>query len=439
MGNGGPRFILPYAPKVASPEIAYAIINTTSRSTVDPLLPQIENWVRDHFPDAKATVRPLDIGPPAWPPIEIRISGRDTEEIFNLVDRIKGKLRETPGTKLIDDDWGARAKKIRIEVDEPRARRAGVTSRDVAISLQSFLSGISTTKFREGDKLIPVTLRSVADGRDDLGRIEGINVYSRISGASVPLKQVADVVLEWEPARVHRFDRLRTVTVESALAAGYTAQDINSEILPWLEEESATWGIGYHWEFGGEHETSGKSRSAIGAKLPIAGLIILLLLVGQFNSIRKPLIILVTIPLGLIGVVTGLLLAGSYFGFITLLGIVSLSGVVINNAIVLIDRIRIELEDFGRTPAEAIVEAAIRRLRPILLTTATTVLGLIPLWIGGGSMFKPMAITIIFGLLFATVLTLVFVPVLYSILFRVDFQTYGSPAVDRPRGTGPGA
>ena len=426
VGNGGPRFILTYAPKVSSPELAYAIINATSRSAVDPLLPQIENFLRDRFPDAKATVRPLDTGPPAWPPIEVRISGRDTEKIFELVDQVKAKLGELPGAKLIDDDWGARAKKAQIAVDQPRARRAGVTSKDVALSLQTFLSGIETTQYREGDKLIPVTLRSVAAGRDDLGRIDGINVYAQASGASVPLKQVADVVLEWEPARVQRFDRFRTVTVESALAPGYTATDINSVLGPWLEEESAQWDLGYTWAFGGEHEVSGRSRGAIAEKVPVAALIIVLLLVGQFNSIRKPVIILITIPLGLIGVVFGLLVAKSYFGFITLLGIVSLSGVVINNAIVLIDRIRIEIEDVGRTPSAAIVEAAIRRLRPILLTTATTVLGLIPLWIGGGSMFRPMAITIIFGLLFATVLTLVLVPVLYSLLFRVDMRQYGS-------------
>ncbi|MEE2665163.1 MAG: efflux RND transporter permease subunit [Myxococcota bacterium] len=433
VGNGGPRFILPYAPKVASPEIAYAILNATSRSAVDPLLPKIEQFLRDHFPDVKATVRPLDTGPPAWPPIEVRISGRDTEQIFALADQVKARLREIPGTKLIDDDWGARAKKARIAIDQPRARRAGVTSQDVALSLQSFLSGIETTQYREGDKLIPVTLRSVAAGRNDLGRIDGINVYAQASGVSVPLNQVADLVLEWEPARVHRFNRVRTVTVESAMAPSHTAADINSALSPWLEEQSTAWGLGYTWELGGEHEASDRSRRAIGAKLPIAGLIIVLLLVGQFNSVRKPLIILITIPLGLIGVVFGLLVARSYFGFFTLLGVIALSGVVINNAIVLIDRIRIEIEDLGRTPAEAVIEAAIRRLRPILLTTATTVLGLIPLWFGGGSMFQPMAITIIFGLLFATVLTLLLVPVLYSLLFRVDVRAYSAPPTGENR------
>jgi multidrug efflux pump subunit AcrB len=160
------------------------------------------------------------------------------------------------------------------------------------------------------------------------------------------------------------------------------------------------------------------------AKLPIAGLIIVLLLVGQFNSIRKPLIILITIPMGIIGLVIGLLVARSFFGFMTLLGIIALSGIVINNAIVLLDRIRIEIEDHGRPANDAIIEAAQRRLRPILLTTITTMGGLVPLWLGGGPMWEPMAVSIIFGLAFATVLTLGFVPVLYSLFYRVSFRDY---------------
>jgi multidrug efflux pump subunit AcrB len=160
------------------------------------------------------------------------------------------------------------------------------------------------------------------------------------------------------------------------------------------------------------------------AKLPIAGLIIILLLVSQFNSIRKPLIILITIPMGIIGVVIGLLVARSFFGFMTLLGIIALSGIVINNAIVLLDRIRIEIEDHGRPANEAVIEAAQRRMRPILLTTITTMGGLVPLWLGGGPMWEPMAVSIIFGLAFATVLTLGFVPVLYSLFYRVSFREY---------------
>jgi multidrug efflux pump subunit AcrB len=170
---------------------------------------------------------------------------------------------------------------------------------------------------------------------------------------------------------------------------------------------------------------SAKSQASINAKMPIALLIIVLLLVGQFNSIRRPLIIMLTVPLALIGVVVGLLVAQSYFGFMTFLGVIALVGIVINNAIVLLDRIRIEEVENGREPADAVIEAAQRRLRPILLTTATTVGGLLPLWLGGGPMWEPMAIAIIFGLAFATALTLGFVPILYSLLFQVSFKEYG--------------
>jgi multidrug efflux pump subunit AcrB len=175
---------------------------------------------------------------------------------------------------------------------------------------------------------------------------------------------------------------------------------------------------------GGEMESSVEANNSINEKLPIAFLIIVLLLVGQFNSIRKPLIILMAIPLGIIGVVVGLLVLRSYFGFMTLLGVISLAGVVINNAIVLIDRIRIEMEENGLEAPRAVIVAAQRRLRPILLTTATTIGGLIPLYLGGGPMWEPMAIAIMFGLLFATMLTLGVVPVLYSIFFRVKYQDF---------------
>jgi multidrug efflux pump len=193
---------------------------------------------------------------------------------------------------------------------------------------------------------------------------------------------------------------------------------------PWLAEAARSWPIGMRYEYGGEIESSVQANEAIAAKLPIAALIIVLILVGQFNSFRRPLIILATIPLGMIGVVIGLLIGHSYFGFMTLLGVVALAGIVINNAIVLLDRIKLEIEVNGREPPRAVVEAAQRRLRPIFLTTLTTCGGLIPLWIGGGPMFEPMAIAILFGLLFATLLTLGVVPVLYSLFFRVRFKDF---------------
>ena len=247
-----------------------------------------------------------------------------------------------------------------------------------------------------------------------------MNVSSQATGRAVPLRQVADVEIVWEAAQIKRRNRLRSVAVECGTLPGFTAADIVSELQPWLEEQAATWPPGTFYEIGGEVESSGEANASIGAKLPLAGMIIVLLLVTQFNSIRRPAIILITIPLGLIGVVAGLLLSDSYFGFMTLLGVISLAGIVINNAIVLLDRIRIEIDEVGRTPFDAVLEAAQQRLRPILLTTFTTMGGMIPLWLGGGAMWEPMAISIIFGLAFATALTLGVVPVLYAVFFRVN-------------------
>ncbi len=424
IGNGGPKFALGYNPGLQSPEVAIFLINATSRPLVDELIVELEEFADNSFSDLRATIRPLSNGPPAWPPVEVRLSGRDTDKLFDIVEKVKDRLAETPGTRQINDDWGPRTKKLSVEVDEVRARLAGVTHQDIAISLQTFFDGFKTTDFREDDQLIPITLRSVAAERNNVDKLETINVYSQAQGTSVPLKQVADVHVVWEPAHVIRRGRLRTVAVESGLDPGRTADEIVGGLLPWLEEERESWGPGYSYEIGGTVESSGSANESIGAKLPIAGLIIVLLLVAQFNSMRRPAIILLTIPLGLIGVVLGLLVARSYFGFMTLLGVISLAGIVINNAIVLLDRIRIEIEDNGLEPARAILESAQRRLRPILLTTLTTALGMLPLLFGGGAMWEPMAIAIIFGLLFATVLTLGAVPILYALFFRVTYRDF---------------
>ena len=203
---------------------------------------------------------------------------------------------------------------------------------------------------------------------------------------------------------------------------GFTARDLTNKLNPWLEEESKTWPVGYAYTQGGESEKSRKAMGAVIEKLPLAGFIIVLLLILQFNSFRKTFIVLATIPLGVIGVVLGLIAFRSSFGFMEFLGVISLAGIVINNAIVLLDRIKIEIDDLGKPEYDAIVAAAQQRFRPILLTTFTTTLGLIPLYLGGGALWEPMAISIMVGLLFATVITLLFVPVMYKVLFRVKKQ-----------------
>ena len=346
------------------------------------------------------------------------------------------QLSNTAGARQVTDDWGPRTKKIMVDIDETRARLAGVSNQDVAISMQTFLSGFATTEYREGDELIPVVMRSasgmscsgldaICERRIDPSDFAQINVYSQSTGLSVPLAQVASPSIVWQPGEILRRDRQPTVTIQAQLQPGYTAADVNAAIEPWLIEQQASWPFGYSWEFGGEAESSGDANASINAVMPIGFLIITLLLVAQFNSFRRPLIILLTIPFALVGVVFGLLVTGSYFGFMTLLGIFALAGIVINNAIVLIDRIRIEIDENGLAPADALIAAAQQRLRPILLTTATTMGGLLPLWFGGGPMWEPMAISIIFGLAFATVLTLGIVPILYALFFRVRFATGG--------------
>ena len=434
VGQGAPKFMLSYNPEPTDPAYGFLLVNATNVDVIgSEIIPAIDRFIRLNFPDVNADVAPLQLGAPLDNPVEIRVSGRESDTLFAIVDEIKQALAEVPGAVQVSDDWGARSKKIVVDIDDTGARLAGVSHQDTAISLQTYLTGLETTEYRENDQLIPIVMRSQADrvcapGNLDCRRVmdptrlAGLSVYSQATGRSVPLGQVATPSLVWQPGEIKRRDRLRTVTVASLLSPGATAFQVNNVIEPWLEEQARSWPFGYFWELGGEAESSGTANASINEKVPVGVLIIVLLLVAQFNSFRRPLIILLTIPLAVVGVVFGLIVARSYFGFMTLLGLISLAGIVINNAIVLLDRIRIEIDENGLDPGQAVLEAAQQRLRPILLTTATTVGGLVPLWLGGGPMWEPMAIAIIFGLLFATLLTLGVVPVLYTLLFRVRYD-----------------
>ena len=421
IGEGGPRFQLSLNPPTPNPANTFLIANTVHGRDVEEVMAGIENYVHENHPDLAAQVKRLENGPPVDYPIIVRLSGHDIDTLYRIADRVTGHLYDDPGVSDVKNSWGLQTKKLMVRVNQDLARRSGVTSEDVAYSLKAGLTGIDLTQFREGDDLIPITLRTVAADRQDMSKLDGLTVYSQSARKHVPLKQVADVELIFEPGVVERRDRERTMSLNVQLAAGATAAEVAKKLKPWLREQQANWPDGHTFAIGGETEESGDANASIAAELPMAGMLIVLLLIGQFNSLRRPVIILTTIPLGLIGVTFGLLVANSTFGFFTILGLISLSGIIINNAIVLLDRIAIEIKDFGRSEADAIMYAAQQRFRPILLTTATTVLGMTPLLWGGTAMFKPMAITIIFGLAFATALTLLVVPVLYALLFRVSF------------------
>ena len=422
IGNGGPRFLLTHNSKPTSSNYALMVINVSSYEIIDDVMNKIENYTFNQFPDLLVKLRKIENGSPIANPVEVRLSGKESKQLFEIVDTIKMKMAEINGLKAISDNWGLPIKKLQIEINQTRARRSGVSSKDIAISLQTGLSGLELTQYREGDDVIPVIMRTVENDRKNLRKLESLSVYSQASGVSVPLKQVADIKVIWEPALILRRNRAKTVTIGAQIDNSITASEAFVDLRKWLDKEKQNWPFGYNYEFGGEAESSGKANQSIADKLPIAVFIIVLLLVGQFNSIRKSIIILSTIPLGLIGVVVGLLAGQSFFGFMTLLGIISLAGIVINNAIVLLERIKIELAVEGRSAFEGIIDACQKRARPILLTTATTIFGLVPLYLGGGEMWEPMALAIIGGLLFSTILTLGVVPVLYCLFYGIKSE-----------------
>ncbi len=421
IGEGGPRFTLALDPPSSNPASSFLIAKTSTGEAVDRIITGVEDFIRREHPDLQHQLSRLENGPPVGYPIQVRLHGPDYDQLYEIAGETTDLLYAQPGVQSVKNSWGLKTKKLVVEVDQERALAAGVTSNDVAFSLNTSLAGIDMTEYREGTSLIPVTLRSVAADRQDIGKLDGLTIYSQ-SGKTVPLKQVADVELTFEPGIIERRDRERTMTLLVTLKEGVTAAEVNAVFSGRLKESSAAWPKDFGYEEGGESESSDEANASIGAKLPIAFMVIVLLLVAQFNSIRRPIIILTTIPLGLIGVTFGLLVAKSSFGFFTLLGLISLAGIIINNAIVLLDRINIEITELGKEPKQAVVDACQQRLRPILLTTATTVLGMVPLWLGGTAMFRPMAVTIIFGLAFATMLTLLVVPVLYALFFRVSFK-----------------
>ncbi len=419
IGSGGPRFWINNTPVADSSNYGEILVNAVSLDAYKELEQQINDFEYNHFPDADVSVKKLDNGPPVKSPFQIRIHGKDIDYITEVAKLIKNKLAESHMVHHIADDWGERTPVVMVDINPSLAYHAGVSYNDIARSLQTAIKGRDISEYRTQSKAIPITLRSTESVNSTLSELRNTLIFIPGSGKSLPLAQVADVDVLWKPPKIVRYNNMHTITVESELVDGETAFDVKEFIEPFLK--SYKWKDGYGYEYGGEIESSKKAQGSVAEKLPIAALIILLLLVTQFNSFKKTFIILVTIPLGIVGVIFGLLITHSYFGFMTYLGVISLIGIVINNAIILIERIDYERDVLKVDSKEAIIEAAQRRMRPILLTTLTTIAGLLPLWFGGGPLWQPMAIALIFGLMFATVLTLGVVPILYAILFKVDY------------------
>ncbi|MEL7222250.1 MAG: efflux RND transporter permease subunit, partial [Bacteroidota bacterium] len=420
ISEGPKSYDLGYQPGEANSGYAHMLINTSSFEDNQMVADALDNFAFENLPDTEVNVGPLAGGGGGGSDVEIRLSGDNPKELYRIAQSIKQQLNSLPRTKNIKDDWGPQIKKFVIDINQDNANRAGVTNQDIAISLSTALSGYDAGAFRDGEDNIPIMMRNQRSQEMSATELGTLPIFAQSSGQNVPLDQVATIQNDWQLAKIKRRNLYRTMVISCDARTGVTASDITNEILPWLATASQSWSPNYTYKLGGESEESAEAMGAVGSQLPLAGFIILLLLVIQFNSFRKTGIVLSTIPLGVIGVIFGLILFRSYFGFMAFLGVISLAGIVINNAIVLIDRIQIEQDELGKPPYKAILDAAQQRFRPILLTTFTTTLGMIPLYLGGGLMWEPMAISIMIGLLFATIITLLFVPVMYKLLFRVS-------------------
>ncbi len=414
-GSGGPRFFLSLSPIDPDPHVAFMLVETQKNVQVPDLIERTRAYIDAHFPQARGKPKAMWFGPTEAGLVEIRISGPDESVLMAKAEHLLAAFRAIPGTIEIEQDWENDVLKVEITVDQTRARRAEVTSKDIASSLNAFVSGGAITGYREGDAVIPVVLRGTEGERDQLSALLNLNVYSSATGASVPLAQIADLKGLWEPYRINRRNFERTVTV-SAKHLRLKAGQLMDEVMPAIETLNLP--PGYRWEIGGELESAEEAKERLFANFPLAAFLITFLLVWQFNSFRRAGIILLTIPMAFIGAVVGLLITGAPFGFMSLLGLLSLAGIITNNGIIMIDSIEINRQA-GVDPYSAIISAGLSRFRPILMTTITTIPGLLPLILWRDPLFYSMAIVISFGAALGTVLTLGVVPVMYSLFFRV--------------------
>jgi len=418
IGKGPPRFYLPVSPE--DPDSAYAqlIVNTNTLKDVERVISQIEPWLKQHVPEAMIRVRKYAVGAFDDWKFEARFSGpanADPEVLRRLAARGTAILEKCPYAKEVRTNWRQRVRRLVPEYNQERGRWAGISRTDVGDATKRAFDGLVVGQYREQDDLIPIVIRNQEEERRtaaaNLGTVQVIPAYSK---QSVPLSQVTDgVAMAWEDPLVWRWDRRRAITVQCS-PNGVTTPTLRSSVLNAFEAIKLPPGYSLEWK--GEYHSSTQSQEALIPGIVPTVVIMVFLIVVLFNAYRPPLIIFLVIPFVAIGITSGLLITGVPFGFIALLGAMSLSGMMIKNAVVLLDQVNLNLAG-GMQPYQAVVEAAVSRLRPVVNAAATTVFGMAPLlqdvfWIS-------MAVTIMFGLAFGTILTMVVVPVLYAVFYKI--------------------
>jgi len=413
VADGGPRIILSLNPPLPAPHIGYFTVGVSSKEALDPVIERTRRYLAHVHPDVRADVKRFSLGASDSGTVVYRVCGPDERVLKDVGDRLAALLREQRGVSDVHDDWGARVPRIGVQVDQRKARRLGVTSEDVATSLGARFTGIAVSVLRDGDTPVPVVVRGTDRERRNAGDIADTLVYPVNGGSPVPLSAVAQVTIGSEPSVILRRDLARTLSIQ-----GRSERDTVQQVVERLAPEVAKLSLppGYRIEVGGEIEESAEANVALGQYLPHAMIAMLVLFVWQFGSFRKLALIVAIIPFALIGVAPALKLSGEPLGFMANFGLLSLAGIIVNNAVLLLERIEAEL-GAGRTPREAVVSAAVQRLRPIVMTKLTCVTGLVPLLLFAGPLWSGMAVTIIGGLALGTLVTLGLVPVLYELLF----------------------
>ena len=414
VGNGGPRFFLSLSPVDPDPFAGFLIVNTETGKEVPELVDRTRQYILDHFPNARGRVKSMWLGGTETGLLEVRLSGPDIEVLHEQAEQLMATLAGIPGTIDIKQDWNNRVIVGKADVDQARARRAGVTSKGVADALEFFVDGTTATDYDLGNVQIPIVGRGNEAERYSPESLRTIGIRTS-SGDSVPLNQVADVYTVGELDRIVRYNQERTITV-SAKNQVLKASELFAGVKPTLD--GMEFPEHHYWHVGGELEDSAKAQKNLAQwLLPCFGGIVFLL-VWQFNSIRRAGIIILTMPLVLVGTVVGLMVMRADFGFMVILGLLALAGSIVNNGIVMIDKIETNRRE-GQTPYDAVVNSAVSRFRPILLSVSTTMLGFLPLIINQDPLFYGMASVMFFGLGIGSLFTLNYVPALYSIFFRV--------------------
>ncbi|MCD9497525.1 efflux RND transporter permease subunit [Photobacterium carnosum] len=429
-GKGSQRFMLTYAPEKSYASYGELIVRVKRFEDVIPVMRKFSQSMNKDHPEVEYKLKQVMLGPSSGSKIEARIVGSDPTILRGIASQVVDVMNADPGAFNIRHDWRERTKVIEPVFNESQARRYGITKKEVDELLQMAFSGINIGLYREGTNLMPIVARLPEEERVDISTIEGMKIWSPAIQGYIPLQQVVlGVNVRWEDPLVVRKNRKRMLTImaDPDPLGDETAASVQARLLPIIETIDLP--AGYSLEWGGEYESSADAKASLFQTMPMGYLAMFLITIFLFKKVKEALIVWATVPLAIIGVTVGLLLLNTPFGFMALLGFLSLSGMLVKNGIVLLDQIEIEIAS-GKEKYLAVVDAAVSRVRPVCMAAITTVLGMLPLL--PDVFFKPMAVTIMFGLSFATVLTLIVVPVLYRLFHKLKIpadQTAQQPIV----------